>query len=484
MGWIFAAFLLAALAALWLATRRKLRSSRAESAQLGGEIKMQSAREVRLFEFLHSLGEATLTLEREQDATMHRLIASGAAQVIGAQGGALYLLDSAGKALVPRGFSKECPPLVSLPERILGQERANPGKLSSFLRLHSIPTNGGALGEVFTAQQAANIPDLRKHAAFGGTNNPHQQQLATLIAPLTYGTRKLGVLAVATEKAAQPFTDDAMAVMRTLAEQCAFALGNRQAHHEVREKDQLEGELRNASEIQRILLPEKAPEMPGFVLAGKNIPARHVSGDYFDYFPVGDAHIGVVIADVSGKGIPAALITAMCRSVLRANARDTLSPAAVLAAVNRNLFPDIRQDMFITMIYAVLARDGSTVTLARAGHTDPCVWRNKTGEVEVITAPGIAVGIDKGEVFERGTRDVSISMEAGDCLLFYTDGVNEAEDHKGLLFGEERLKDVLRKTVPDGASSVVEGIPVAVEAFLGGVAQQDDITLVAVKKRS
>ena len=224
--------------------------------------------------------------------------------------------------------------------------------------------------------------------------------------------------------------------------------------------------------------------MPGFVIAGKNIPARHVSGDYFDYFPVGDLHFGVVIADVSGKGIPAALITAMCRSVLRANARDTLSPAAVLAAVNRNLFPDIRQDMFITMIYAVLARDGSTVTLARAGHTDPCVWRNKTGEVEVLAAPGIAVGIDKGEVFERSTMDVSIKMETGDCLLFYTDGVNEAEDHKGLLFGEERLKDVFRKTVHEGAAAVVEGIPVAVEAFLGGVPQQDDITLVAVKKRS
>jgi sigma-B regulation protein RsbU (phosphoserine phosphatase) len=270
--------------------------------------------------------------------------------------------------------------------------------------------------------------------------------------------------------------------MGSLAEQCALALGNRQMQQEAKEKDRLEAELRTASEIQRILLPDKAPEMPGFQIAGKNIPARHVSGDYYDFFPVGDKHVGMVIADVSGKGVPASLITAMCRSVLRANARESLSPAAVLSTVNRHLFPDIREDMFISMIYAVLARDGSSLALARAGHTDPLLWRKRDGKVEVISAPGVAVGFDKGDVFDRVTKDVTVKMDPGDCLLLYTDGVNEATDHKGLLFGEEKIHEILAKTAPEGATEVVEGLTQAVGQFMGGDPQQDDITLIAVKR--
>ena len=213
------------------------------------------------------------------------------------------------------------------------------------------------------------------------------------------------------------------------------------------------------------------------------MPARLVSGDYYDFVPVGGTHIGVAIADVCGKGIPAALITAMCRSVLRSNARETLSPSTVLAAVNRNLFPDIREDMFITVSYAVLAEDGSSLSLARAGHTPPLVWRKGTGKVDVISAPGVAVGVDKGSVFERITKDVPIPMESGDVLLLYTDGVNEAVDHKELEFGEERIKTIFALAAPNGAEAVVSSLCDAVRKFIGGEPQSDDITLVVVRKK-
>ncbi|MEI6535814.1 MAG: PP2C family protein-serine/threonine phosphatase, partial [Verrucomicrobiaceae bacterium] len=175
-------------------------------------------------------------------------------------------------------------------------------------------------------------------------------------------------------------------------------------------------------------------------------------------------------------------ITAMCRSVLRANARENLSPAAVLAAVNRNLFPDIRQDMFITAAYIVAAADTGTITLARAGHTTPYLWRKETGLVEEISSSGLAIGIDKGEVFERATKDVSVVMQSGDVLLLYTDGVNEATDHKDLLFGEDRIKAVLAEAASQGAKPVVDAICRAVEKFMGGEPQTDDITLVAMRK--
>ena len=231
-----------------------------------------------------------------------------------------------------------------------------------------------------------------------------------------------------------------------------------------------------------LFLP-KPQFLSGFDVVGRNIPARLVSGDYYDFFPVGTDHTGIAIADVCGKGIPASLITAMCRSVLRSSARENLSPAAVLSAVNRNLFPDIREDMFITGIYAVAANDGSGLKLARAGHTTPYLWRKASGAVEEITAPGVAIGFDKGDVFERITKDVSVDMAPGDVLLLYTDGVNEATDHKGLLFDDARIKTSLATSAPNGAKAVVDHLCNAVDQFMAGHPLSDDLTLVAIAKK-
>lgn len=480
-GWIVAViFLLLGLGAgfyllsFW-------RREQSENTRLKRESLERIERKRRFFDFLHALGNATI--EERALGTLYRIIAEGAANVVSADGGTLYLAEGPHNKLVPRHYSKDCPPLIALPERIVDQARNNAGTLGSFLRLHSVAPDEGVIGDVFTTQQPQIISDLRRHAKFDGSANSFQKHVSALVVPLSYKGRQLGVLAAANNRINHFFPQDALEVFNALTEQAAFALGNAQAHQEANAKRQLDAELRNASEIQRILLPEKSPEMPGFEIAGRNVPAKLVSGDYFDFIPVGSTHLGVAIADVCGKGIPAALITAMCRSVLRSNARENLIPSSVLATVNRNLFPDIREDMFITVAYAVLATDGSSLSYARAGHTNPLVWRKKTGEVDEIISPGLAVGVDKGDVFERVTRDVSIPMESGDVMLLYTDGVDEATDHKGLLFGLDRIKEALAVSAPHGAADVVETLCHQVSEFMGGDPQGDDITLVVIRKK-
>ena len=180
--------------------------------------------------------------------------------------------------------------------------------------------------------------------------------------------------------------------------------------------------------------------------------------------------------------LAAALITAMCRSVLRSNASASPSPTAVLGAVNRLLFPDIREDMFISMIFMVLDQATGRVTLSRAGHTYPLLWHKSSNSVEEIKSGGLAVGIDRGEVFERVTKDCSFTLEPGDCLLLYTDGVNEAMDSRGDEFGEGRLKTALAALAPQGARAVVNGLISELERFLGGKRSHDDITLIALQK--
>jgi sigma-B regulation protein RsbU (phosphoserine phosphatase) len=244
----------------------------------------------------------------------------------------------------------------------------------------------------------------------------------------------------------------------------------------------MEGELQNAREVQRILLPQEDPVVTGFRISGTNLPARIISGDYYDYIHLGGSLLGIAIADVSGKGVPAGLLMAMCRSALRSVAPGRHSPSEVLAAVNRQLFPDIREDMFISMAYAILDESSGRLLIGRAGH-DPALWfRRATGKVEMLRSPGLALGVDGGTVFERVTKDQEIELDAGDCVLLYTDGVREAVDANDEEFGMERMSEVFRLAAPLGAEAVLRRIQEELRQFTGEGPQMDDITLVAIEK--
>lgn len=438
------------------------------------------AEERRLFTFLHDLGESLSDDSKQK--SMHRLIVEGALRVTDSSGGALYLLDETQKSLVPKFYSDDCSPLVSLPERIIAMARKNPSSLLSFLRLHAVGKNVGVIGAVFTSQQPQLILNLKRDERFGTTNNPLHQATAAMLCPLSCGSRQLGVLAVTAPKDRALFNDNDFEVFRSLAEQSAFALANALVREEAKAKQQIDAELRAASAIQRILLPEHDPKVPGYSIAGQNIPARVLSGDFYDYIDLGDGKLGVVIADVSGKGTAAALISAMCRSIIRCVAPGKSSPAAVLAEVNRQLYPDMREDMFVTITYLVLDPATHSLHLARAGHTPPLVWRAAAAKVETLNAPGMAVGIDKGDVFDRIARDIELSLDPGDCLLLYTDGITEASDRKELMFGEERVERALTNRVKDGPRAVVQGLISELDVFAGGQRSLDDITLIALQK--
>jgi sigma-B regulation protein RsbU (phosphoserine phosphatase) len=435
--------------------------------------------ERRMFSFLHDLGEAIA--REDSHMSMYRLIVEGAMKVMESTGGVLYLLDSNGASLVPRYHSDHCVPLADIPERIADMAKSNPSALMSFLRLHIVGVIEGVIGSIYQNQKVEIIEDLSKDERVAGFGGHLQANTTVILGPLSFGPKKLGVLAVTAPKGQRRFSTNDFEVFRSLVEQCAFALANAMAHQAASEKKQIEAELKSASDIQTILLPDNAPTIPGFTIAGKNIPARVLSGDYFDYIPLADGSLGAVIADVSGKGTAAAIITAMCRSVLRFSAQAGASPATTLAAVNRQLYPDIREDMFVTMVYVVIQPDGS-LTLARAGHTLPLVWRKQTGKVETLHSGGLAVGIDKGTVFERVTKDLSFQLNPGDCLLLYTDGVNEALDAKGLEFGEERIHATLSSLAIQGPQAIVDGLVSEVDRFLNGKRGHDDITLVVLQR--
>jgi sigma-B regulation protein RsbU (phosphoserine phosphatase) len=338
------------------------------------------------------------------------------------------------------------------------------------------------LGSVFGAQKAEHIADLGADPRLANSDNAHQRGVTLMVGPLSSANRKLGVLVITAMSAEQTFNLNDFEVFTSLVEQSAFALAHAMTHQEAMSKRQLEKELANASEVQRILLPGSDPSLDGWVIAGRNRAARILSGDFYDYVQPDAKHFGAVIADVSGKGFPAALIAATARSALQAHAQTDLSPASVLAAVNRQVAPNIRGDMFISMIFMVLELGGNGITLARAGHPNPLWFHEQSGTVEEVNSPGLGVGIDDGDVFERVTKNCSITLESGDVLLLYTDGVDEAMNAEGDEFGKERIHVSLAASSQHGAKAVVDQLMESLNAFVGGKASHDDVTVIALQK--
>ena len=463
-GWIITA---------WFQIRRIRRLERSHE-----EIQVE---ETLVFDFLHGLGEAFRETIRPQE--LHRLIVEGATRILDAHGGALYVTDRTGGKLTPAFISQGCPPLVDVPPDILQQAAAAPIALESFLRLHTIGAGEGLIGRVWQTGQSVCLTEFSEAPELAKLRGSAFGSASIIAASLRYGNQDLGVLALAQGPIGQPFSQGDFVVFKSIAEQSAFALYNAIIYSMANEKKRLDHDLEIARDIQRILLPSEAPAINGFQISGLNAPARQVSGDYFDYIQVDEERLGVAIADVSGKGVPASLIMAICRSVLRAEAARNPSPADVLRKVNRQLYPDIKEDMFISMAYLILnhQRDGG-ITLARAGHDAPLLYKRQSETVTPVKSPGMVVGIDSGNVFDRLTTDFAVPLERDDCLVLYTDGVTETLNLDGDEFGLERMMQSVRASATNGAQAIVRKIIEDVRDFTGSVPQNDDITLIAIRK--
>lgn len=473
---IFFALFLASLAGWllsWLSQSGRVRQLERSKEEIQIE-------ETLVFDFLHGLGEAFTDTIRPAD--LHRLIVEGAARVLDAHGGALYMMERTGGKLAPAFISKGCPPLINVPTHILQQAASTPLALESYMRMHTVAPAEGIIGRAWETRQAMHITDVSAAPELLPLRETSLAVTSAMITPLLYGKQNMGVLALANGPMSAPFSASDFVVFKSIAEQSAFALYNAIIYSEASEKKRLDHDLEIAKDIQRLLLPSEAPSVEGFEISGLNIPARQVSGDYFDYIEIDESRLGIAIADVSGKGVPASIIMAICRSVLRSQATTNPSPADVLQKVNRQLYPDIKEDMFISMAYVVLDHALGNLTLARAGHDAPLLYTAATRTLAPLKPPGMVLGIDAGSVFDRITRDVAVPLARGDCLLLYTDGVTEALDANGFEFGADRMTKSVLASANAGASAIITRVIDDLRAFVGTTPQNDDITMIVIRK--
>ncbi len=251
----------------------------------------------------------------------------------------------------------------------------------------------------------------------------------------------------------------------------------RAAQSHAADRKAIERELAIATEIQTKLLPERIPQIPGLDIHSFYLSAKEVGGDYYDFIVIDQTHLGIIVADVSGKGIPGSMVMTMARSLVRLASVRNVSPGDTFKKVNRILAKDIRRGMFVTSIYMVLNVKTHQLKVASAGHNPLVVFRAETGENELVKPQGIALGFDKGTIFDNHIHEMEIQLKPGDRICAYTDGVNEAMNDQSEEFGDDRFYNLVKQHARLSSKDFVNAIVQELEAHRGQAEQSDDITI-------
>ncbi|MBN1551617.1 SpoIIE family protein phosphatase, partial [bacterium] len=260
----------------------------------------------------------------------------------------------------------------------------------------------------------------------------------------------------------------------------------RESQKNLAEQERLQKEMQVAKEIQQTLLPSEVPELEGYEIASYYAAAKEVGGDYFDFVEVDKDTLGIVVGDVSGKGVPGSLVMTMIRTALRTEARGTYDAAEVLARVNDFIVNDMKKGMFVTLFYVIIDSKRRRLNYASAGHNPMILYRASTGKTYYLNPRGFPIGIslpDKN-LFKNSIESDTIALAEDDILLVYTDGITEAMNVKRHMYGEERFLNIIRKHGSSMAKEFVQELHQEILSFTEGYPQSDDITLVAIKEKA
>ena len=392
-----------------------------------------------------------------------------------ASAGAIFLLDKDKKELTVEVVEGLFPPL----HKTIDKASTKAKYILEKFKTDRIKVREGVVGRVAETGRSILIKDARRDPRTPPVSADFLQIKSMVVAPLKIKEEVLGVIALVNRKDDGRFSEVDDSLLHALGNQAAISINNAKLYQALSEKERLEQELKIARDIQQLLLPESAPKMQGFELASLARPAKEVGGDYYDYIPVSEDEWGLVIADVSGKGVPGALVMAMVRSVLRAEAMGNSSAANVLSKVNRSICGDIKDDMFVSLFYLILNTKRRTLNYARAGHDPSILLHADESGYELLSSDGMALGVDGGSLFNQALEEVQIELKSGDAIILYTDGITEAMNERDEEFGFQRLLEIVQKG--GGSSDLVAKIDHEVGEFIGGIPQRDDITLVVLK---
>ncbi len=331
-------------------------------------------------------------------------------------------------------------------------------------------------GWMIKNRKALLINDFSKNTTFKGKHSAVEKIHSILSVPLLCKGKLIGVLSLFNKKSNREFSKNDQRLLSIIASQSAQVIENARLYEQEKQLRQFEQELEMAQSIQNRLLPKESPKIAGIDLAGISYAAKEVGGDYFDFIELGNGRWGIALGDVSGKGIPAALLMANLQATLRNQALNHSSIVECVEKTNQFLYLNTESHKFATLFFGVLDSKTKDFNYVNAGHNFP-FHLLKNGQFEQLEAGGLVMGLQPTSVYDEG----NIHLEPGDVLVIFSDGVTEAEDESETLFGEERLQKIIAKNKSLSSQEIMAEIYKEVKNFQSGMEQDDDITLVVLK---
>jgi sigma-B regulation protein RsbU (phosphoserine phosphatase) len=453
------------------------------AAYAAGHASLKVARDrQRLLEFMHlmteALGEGLSRAELQQRVVHAAIVCTGALS-------GCFFVKTERDTMRSVAVEGLFPPHRPLNDAAKAALTTRAKFVERVLKPEEFPITEGIVGRVARTRRGELLVDAAADPTIVKHDDPALAVRSVIVVPLIFRDNFFGVLAVTNPARDRLFGADDFRLMESLAEQAALALHNAEFLHLQLQNQQLELDLSIASGIQQMLLPRETVRFDGLEINARYLPAQKVGGDLYDVFALSGRRLAVAVADVSGKGIAASLLMAICRTNLRQIAPRHTSPAAVLRELNQTIESEIHAGLYITLVYAIVDVAGNQLTWARAGHELPLVARREpTGLIgtRFLPSEGMAVGIVPDGMFTDAIEDCTERFTTGDTFVLYTDGLTETPNEEGREFSGARLADAVRIAFDGTAREINEGVLAAVRRFAGEAAQRDDFTLVTVKR--
>ena len=335
-------------------------------------------------------------------------------------------------------------------------------------------------GWMLKNEKPLRINDFQKDERFQMMGREKFPVRSLLSVPLRLKGRMIGLLTVFNKKSEQGFTSDDQRLLSIIAAQSAQVIENARLYKEEQLLFRMQEEMRMAQKIQMNLLPKSAPEITGYDVAGRSLPAKNVGGDYYDFIPVETHRIVFCIGDVSGKGMPAALLMANLQAAIRGQSLLNITLEDCLQFPNKLLCQSSGSNKFATFFYCLLDTEKHEFCYSNAGHNPPLLFLKGERSPQELKVGGLVLGFLEDATYQKEVRPFC----AGDLLLLYSDGITEAFNADDEEFGEERLREIILKNREEPAQVLLDKIIAAAEQHAGDVPRMDDMTALVIKRNA
>lgn len=428
------------------------------------------------FDFMKTINEALS--ERSAVQQVLEFVASSIVDATAADGGTVLLIDPDTNQLEVKSLKGYYPPPYEVPD--ITKQKV--GKIQVYFESTPIAVGETILGEVAESREKIFISNAAGHPRLAEQNSDKYSYASSLIVlPLVASGRVFGVLSVAKRTPGHMFTQQDYERCVVFADYTALTIEALYNYTELIEKQEIEREVSIAADIQKWLVPEDLPQIPGIDVAAVSYPARGVSGDYYDVIPLHKKGKAVVlICDVAGKGVPASLVMVMIRTIVHLIAGAGRDVAKVVSLINRGVAGNVSIERFATLSYMVIDLKSGKVEYCNAGHHPLQIYRAAEGKFETFDTDGLPIGLEKSGEYEQ----THLQLKKDDVVMMYTDGVTEAMNYQDEQFGEDRVKDIVANVSVNGtsASQIMQAIFTGIDKFVNGAPQHDDETLIILKK--